>query len=385
MKRFSTVTRLELDRIKGELVELADDPDFSISGGEENVCDIVFAGGGAKGISHLGAVWALDQLGVRFKRVAGNSAGAITASFVASGYSALELKEALIDMDMMDLRDGKWDTYFPRIALMMAVSTSYGMYDGGRLRSWIEETLQKKGASTFGSLPRSRVGMLDDLPSEDGNRLTMIASDVTRARGVILPDDLSTEMYGFLNPDNFPIASAVRMSISVPFFFTPVKLHRSLIVDGAFASNLPLEIFDKADPDEVRWPTLGINLTSNPSPPHKTDDILNFGLAIFDTMRYGQSHMSFLDYPTRICRIIDVRTDEVKTLDFNLNREQKERLFVNGARAVLQTLKGENGKGLRETWNFDKYMKLRRRFSFHKDSDRPYLEEDMGDTGGGGI
>jgi NTE family protein len=385
MKRFTKMTRSELEVLRIDLLDLKDDPDFNISGGDENVCDLVFAGGGAKGISHLGAIWALDQLGVRFKRVAGNSAGAITASFVAAGYSPTELIDTLFDVDLMDLRDGKWDTYFPKIALMMAVANSYGMYDGAKLKVWIEEMLLKKGATTFGSLPRESTGLLSELNEEDGSRLTMVASDVTCAHGVILPDDLATEKYGYLNKADFPISSAVRMSISVPFFFTPVKLHNSLIVDGAFSSNLPLEIFDKEDPEQVRWPTLGINLTSNPSPPHHTDDILNFGLAIFDTMRYGQSQMSFLNYPTRICRIIDIRTDEVKTLDFNLTREQKERLFVNGVKAVLETLKGENGKGIRQTWNFEQYMILRRRFSFYEDKSRSYFEEESGETGGGGT
>ena len=81
-------------------------------------------------------------------------------------------------------------------------------------------------------------------------------------------------------------------------------------------------------------------------------------------MRYGFSRMSFLNYPTRMCRLIDVKTDEVRTLDFGINSDQKERLFLNGATSVLRTLKGEDGAGLRTVWNFDRYIKLRKRWSF---------------------
>ncbi|MDG6224533.1 MAG: patatin-like phospholipase family protein [Candidatus Thermoplasmatota archaeon] len=379
MEQFSRDNRAKLRSIETKLNELSADPWFKLASGEERVCDIVFAGGGAKGVAHLGALWALDKLGVRFKRLAGNSVGAITAAFVAAGYDIDELIENLFNMDFIQLRDSGWSDRLPRLAMMVAVSTSFGMYEGEKVQIWIEEMMAKKRANTFGRLPRGMAGMLSPIDEGDGHRLTVIASDITHAHEVILPRDLSSERYGRHNIKYFPIAAAVRMSISVPFFFTPFKLHNSLIVDGAFASNLPLEIFDLDDASKVRWPTLGINLTSDPSPPHEVDDLLNFGLAIFDTMRHGQSKMSVIDYPTRMCRLIDARTDEVKTLDFGLKKAQKERLFINGARAVLETLHGDNGKGMRRTWNFDNYIRLRKRFSFPSDPFDPYFTE--GDFG----
>jgi hypothetical protein len=143
-------------------------------------------------------------------------------------------------------------------------------------------------------------------------------------------------------------------------------------VDGAFATNLPLETFDIPDPNKVRWPTMGMNLTSGPSLSNSTSDLFHFGLAVFDTMRYGQSRMSIIDYPTRICRLIDINTEEVRTLDFGITKEQKEKLFLNGARSVLMTMMGEDGRGLRTTWNFDNYIKLRKRWSFPP-MDEPYI------------
>jgi len=385
MKRFSAHGRERLEEIGSGLDALRDHPDFILSEDHGQVCDLVFAGGGAKGVAHLGALWALDRLGIRLKRVAGNSAGAITAAFVAAGYTSDELIDKLFNVDFMEFRDGSWDTRLPRLALMVAITTSYGMYDGNKLQAWMERMMVRKNANTFGRLPRGEVGMLSSLDKKDGDRLTVIASDITHAQGVVLPRDLASDLYGRHRPNSFPVSAAVRMSISVPFFFTPFKLHDSLIVDGAFASNLPLEIFDVEDASKVRWPTLGINLTSLPSPPNPTDDILHFGLAIFDTMRYGQSSLSFLNYPTRICRIIDAPTDEVRTLDFDLSDEQKERLFLNGANAVLETLSGINGKGIRSVFNFGRYMELRRRWSYPSDPGEPYLPENDGGEGGGGT
>jgi NTE family protein len=373
MRSFSVKGRETLDRIAHGLDELKGDPQFQISHGKEpNVTDIVFAGGGAKGVAHLGAIWAFHKLGIKFKRLAGTSAGAITASIVAAGFDCEQLLDELFNMNFMDLRDGFWDQKLPKLAKIAAISTSYGMFEGEQLQIWLEKLLSKKNASTFGRLPMKGTGMLAPLDKKDAPRLSIMASDVSHSCELLMPRDLVLDRYGNLRPGSFPIAAAVRMSVAVPFFFTPYKLSGSLIVDGAFATNLPLETFDAKDPEEVRWPTIGIKLGSTKPGKNSTDDLYHFGLAVFDTMRYGQSRMSFIDYPTRICRLIEVDTGEVRTLDFGITPEQKERLFLNGARSVLHTLRGDDGRGLRATWNFKKYIKLRKRWSFPP-MDEPYI------------
>lgn len=373
MRRFTKGTRDRLERIEEGLVRLSHDPDFKISSDEhENVCDMVFAGGGAKGVAQIGALWALDKLGIRIKRLAGTSAGAINASLVAAGYNTDELCEEMLDLDFMQLRDGFWDQRLPKMARIIAVSSSYGMYKGDNFQKWLEEKLVEKEANIFGRLPLHAAGMLAELDRKDSPRLQIMASDVTHSCEILMPRDLVLDRYGNLRAPSFPVAAAVRMSISVPFFFTPYRLHHSLIVDGAFASNLPLETFDRKDPEEVRWPTFGMNLVSDPSPPMDTRDLFHFGLAVFDTMRYGQARMSYMEYPTRICRLFDIPTGDVRTLDFEITRQQKERLFVNGALTVLKTLKGEDGTGIRRTWNFDTYIKLRKRWSFPP-MDEPFI------------
>jgi predicted acylesterase/phospholipase RssA len=53
--------------------------------------DGVFEGGGALGTAYVGALMALQEHRIWFKRVAGTSAGAITAAMIAAGYSASEI------------------------------------------------------------------------------------------------------------------------------------------------------------------------------------------------------------------------------------------------------------------------------------------------------
>ncbi len=57
--------------------------------------DLVFEGGGAKGMVFVGAMQEFEQRGHSYKRLLGTSAGAITAALLAAGYSAQEMLEAL--------------------------------------------------------------------------------------------------------------------------------------------------------------------------------------------------------------------------------------------------------------------------------------------------
>ena len=81
---------------------------------------------------------------------------------------------------------------------------------------------------------------------------------------LILPDDISR--YG-IDPMEFEIAKAVRMSISIPLYFKPIKFSYengcSFIVDGGILSNFPIWIFDVEG--IPRWPTFGLKLVGNSS------------------------------------------------------------------------------------------------------------------------
>ena len=77
----------------------------------------------------------------------------------------------------------------------------------------------------------------------------------------MLPGDLS--YFGF-DPDRFSISRAVRMSMSIPIFFEPVKLKDPsgrvhCIVDGGVLSNYPIWLLDDGT-STPQWPTFGFKL-----------------------------------------------------------------------------------------------------------------------------
>src|SRR5690606_14089666 len=98
--------------------------------------DGVFSGGGLKGFALVGAYQVLEEKGYRFHRVAGTSAGAILASFIAAGYSAKEIEKMLDEQDFQVLLDPR-KTIIP-LPLMKWFQLYWrlGLYQGNALENW---------------------------------------------------------------------------------------------------------------------------------------------------------------------------------------------------------------------------------------------------------
>ena len=72
-----------------------------------NFRNLVFEGGGVKGIAYGGALMRLDEMGLLYSvdRVAGTSAGAITACLMSLGYSSKEISKIVAETDFSKFED----------------------------------------------------------------------------------------------------------------------------------------------------------------------------------------------------------------------------------------------------------------------------------------
>lgn len=321
--------------------------------------DLVLEGGGVKGIGLVGAVSELAEKGYRFHRVAGTSAGAIVGAFVAALEAAGEPLDRLAQIERtVDYRAFPDRGWFGRHAgplrpLVDAASLilESGIHEGDYLRDWVREALAGLGVRTFGDLrlPDKEAG---DLPASRRYRLVVTASDVSRQRFVRLPWDYPD--YG-LDPDEQPVADAVRMSASIPFFFEPVTLRAatgsgSTVVDGALFSGYPIEIFDRAGGEPPRWPTFGVRLSPRPEDRVCAEPVtgpVSLAVALVESMYGAWDAMQITD-PCNLTRTIFVDTSGVSGMNFNLSEEQQRRLFAAGREGV---------EGFLRTWDFDEYVR----------------------------
>ena len=333
----------------------------SESAGDEKRVDLVFEGGGVKGIGLAGAFGYLDEQGFKPQRVAGTSAGAITAALVAAGYSGEELRSLVLEkMKFKSFEDGgQWLG-----AQAFEFAAHKGLHPGKYFEGWMRERLEEKGVTKFGQL-RADGGNGSDGGGAAQYRLQVIASDITEQRMLVLPRD-AQEHLG-MDPDELEIAAAVRMSMSIPIFFDPVVYHdprkaheQRLIVDGGLLSNFPVWLFDIAAGQVPRWPTFGLLLVApnQQAPlvpgdePERTDEgkvsIKGFLLAIGHTMM--EAHDRLYVEQANYARTIPIDTLGVQTTQFSIDDDPKlkRKLYDSGRNAAAEFLK---------TWDFDAYIK----------------------------
>jgi len=306
----------------------------------------IFEGGGVKAFAILGALHEAEKRGYAWVNVAGTSAGAIIASFIAAGYTADEIKEMVWDLDFKKFKDKDWLGQIPYLGLPLRLWFKNGLYRGVFLENWIRQVLADKGIHTFKDL------VLKDFENDSKCRykLVVIATDVSQRKLLRLPYDIKD--YN-IDPDDLDVASAVRMSANLPFFFEPYtlayfdtkKLKRySYIIDGGVLSNFPVWIFDreKAPP----WPTLGFKIIEPDSiNPIRITNPFDLFKATLTTMLEAHDRLFEID-PKSAVRTIPIPSLGIKTTDFDIISEQKEKLFMSGIQATNSFFTG---------WDFDTF------------------------------
>jgi len=250
--------------------------------------DLVFEGGGAKGMVFVGACQEFFERGHTFDRLLGTSAGAITAALMAAGYRPEEMLEALTEKEngksvfagfmampppftdeeirtsairrVLEAIDIKllfdpWEKWLDdKLAQALADNEQFrhvlaliergGWYAADPFITWLEKKLDS-GAWSGGQRAFSKM-TLSQLFAATGVEVSVVASDTTDGRILVLNHSTAPDC---------PVVWAVRMSMSIPFVWDEViwksswgqYLGRDMtghaIVDGGLLSNFPIELF----------------------------------------------------------------------------------------------------------------------------------------------
>lgn len=344
--------------------------------GERRV-DLVFEGGGVKGVALVGALSVLEERGFVPRRLAGTSSGAIVAALRAAGYTSAELQRILQNLDYNDFLDTGWEDRIPLLGPPLSVLKDLGIYEGEAVQEFVRRLLAAKGIKTFGDLAETEQPAGEPRYGQD-YRLQVIASDLTERRLLVLPRDAGA--LGIEDPGELEVALAVRMSTSIPIFFEPVRFtnpltgREHLIVDGGILSNFPVWLFDATG--EPRWPTFGLKTVDDSrtslaerlggpltagSPPGVLANYLE-SLALTVLEARDRVYIDTADF----ARTIAIPSLGVRITDFDLSPEKARLLYESGRAAAEKFLKG---------WSFSGYVAAFRRGE--SASRREVVEEEM--------
>ncbi|MGH2690759.1 MAG: patatin-like phospholipase family protein [Actinomycetota bacterium] len=289
--------------------------------------NLVFEGGGVKGVAYVGALQALDERGILpdVRGVAGTSAGAITAALVAVGTTWEQLQQTLLQLDFTVFDDGGWDG-------PLRVVEKYGWYAGDAFHHWMQEQMKLHTGSADATFA--------DVQTRKGIDLRVVTTDLS-VRG---PKVLSAST----TPD-LPVALGVRMSMSIPFYFAAVDLHDVVYVDGGAVWNYPIEIFDQGrgpghrrvgPGTDVHPASLGfhLGLTTTPTP-RSVHNLVGFTKCLYEAVMNVQADF-FRMVDEDIRRTVFIDDLGLSATDFAITPAQKKQLIENGYQATAKYLVG---------------------------------------------
>ena len=189
--------------------------------------NLVFEGGGVKGIAYVGAMQVMEKHGALeyISRVGGTSAGAINALIYALGYDLSEQSNILDSTDFSKFRDSSWF-----IGNIQRLIKKFGWYKGDYFQNWIGDLIQEK--------LRKRNATFKDLKDSGRPDLYVIGTNLTTRYAEVFSHERHADM---------PLDMAVRISMSIPMFFASVRYgsRKDVYVDGGVIMNYPVKLFDR--------------------------------------------------------------------------------------------------------------------------------------------
>jgi NTE family protein len=350
--------------------------------------DVVFEGGGAKGSAFVGALTALTAAGHTTRRLIGTSAGAITATLLAAGFTPQEMLDAVnekvngkprfasfmdrpVASDFTQAQRDASDTmhalkaiHMPMFAadtaLKMLMETPLyptlfsivecgGVYAGIAFRNWLIEKLATKGIAAADTLATTFARTNVDL--------SVVASDTT---------DMEMLVLNHRTAPGVPISWAVRMSMSIPMVWREVAWDPSwgtymgrsktgnVIVDGGVLSNFPIRLIAEpapaimGDTDPMGALNLGLLLDENvpvpgvpPTPPTPVDEmrVVQRLSRLMDTMMGAQDNEEMRRHAAEICHL---PVKGYGTTEFSMPDAKLQALIEAGKAAAEAHLQSRN-------------------------------------------
>lgn len=157
---------------------------------------LVLSGGGARGIAHIGVIQELEKQGFEICSIAGTSMGAVVGGIYALG-KMNELKEWLFTLDKIKV-----------FSLIDFTFNHHGFIKGDKVLAKMQEFISDKNIENL------------DIP------YTATATDIINSKEVVFTQG--------------SVYDAIRASISIPTVIKPVKVGKSLLVDGGVLNNIPI-------------------------------------------------------------------------------------------------------------------------------------------------
>lgn len=225
---------------------------------------VSLAGGGIRGIAHVGVLKALEENNIKVAAIAGTSAGSIIATLYAMGYSPyyIYLLFKRYARDIINIRSKPIINGITNFIRNNKIGIA-GLSDGNEFEKMYDELARKKGFRLIGDIKMPLLVSAVDIGESKEYIFTNCASRKN------IKDNYITEI---------GIGRAVRASSSFPAIFCPCEYKNHIFMDGGVLNNLPTEELKKVYTGKI----ISVNFES--APVYNDYDIMNIIMKTLDIM-----------------------------------------------------------------------------------------------------
>ena len=232
---------------------------------------LVFSGGGAKGIAHIGILKALEENNIPIDYITGTSMGGIVGAMYAAGYSPAQIEKIALSKDFQDWVGGRYTSdysfFFQKKSINPSIITAKLSADSN-LRFNVRSNLVNDIPLNFALL--ELFSQASAISKDNFDNLFVpfrcMVSDVLSQTSITVSKG--------------SLAEAVRATMTVPLIYRPIKLEDKYVFDGGLYNNFPADVMKtNFNPDVM----IGSNVSSKifNEYPKSTDDRLMNRLMIF--------------------------------------------------------------------------------------------------------
>ncbi|HEX7412266.1 MAG TPA: patatin-like phospholipase family protein, partial [Bacteroidales bacterium] len=220
---------------------------------------LVLSGGGAKGVTHIGVIRALEEQGIPINYIAGTSMGAIIGGLYAAGYSPDEMQYMITSKEFKSWVSGKIDSkyiYFFRKQQPDASWFNFKFRYDSVFQTVLPTNIISPVQMDFALM--EIFSSASAVARDDFDSLFVpfrcVASDIAENKPVILRKG--------------NLGSSIRASMTFPFYFRPIRIDGKLLFDGGMYNNFPADVaLQDFNPDII----IGSKAASNYDPPDENN------------------------------------------------------------------------------------------------------------------
>ena len=191
---------------------------------------ISLAGGGLQGFAHIGALKALEELGIKIKYISGTSTGSAIASLYAMGYTPDEIQKICKEKYKKILKIRKKVLCQMAINFLLHKETRVeGIIDGGLVENFINEAAKEKGKEMLSSFTSTKIAIAT-------------VDTISMKECLFISEELKNKDKNIDYIKDITIGKAVRSSMAFPAIFTTSNYEKYNFLDGGTVDNLPVQV-----------------------------------------------------------------------------------------------------------------------------------------------